>query len=393
MECPTCRSASPDVAAYCFRCGTRLRTRGGRRNDAYAVQSSESVTQFAIVSTIMPHTSRRSGDTYRWALLVSALVVGVLTLTGLLPAAVLAAAFAVPIIYLIYIYDVNLWEDQPVPVLGALFVGTGILSTLLSLVFFRWAFDRQFFILTTASGDRLGGEAIPIGPLLLFAAVLPILAIVAMNLGPVRLASRPEFDDMIDGLTFGIAAGTAYAAAETIVAFLPVFSIGFRTTEGVLGWIPVILNLMIVKSLIYGTATGIAVATFSGLGEGHDGFTPKYFANLAFAAGMNVVYWLGIRLLAYVEQGAWLGLVWGLVVLAILVLRLRVLLHAALLEAAVEDAVGKRRAKAAVTGGGFCPQCEMPLLPDALFCITCGQSVRATSVGDRRMLRSNGGSV
>ncbi len=42
---------------------------------------------------------------------------------------------------------------------------------------------------------------------------------------------------------------------------------------------------MVVKSLIYGTATGIAVASFSGKGEGYDGFTPTYFANFGLAVG------------------------------------------------------------------------------------------------------------
>ena len=104
--------------------------------------------------------------------------------------------------------------------------------------------------------------------------MLPIVAEVAKNLGGVLLASRPQFDDMIDGLTFGIAAGTAYAAFETIVLYSSVFTSGdFRTTDGLASWAVVVVNLMVVKSLIYGTATGIAVAAFSGKGEGYDGFT------------------------------------------------------------------------------------------------------------------------
>ena len=47
----------------------------------------------------------------------------------------------------------------------------------------------------------------------------------------------------------------------------------------------VVVNVMVVKSLIYGTATGIAVASFSGKGEGYDGFTPAYFANFGLAVG------------------------------------------------------------------------------------------------------------
>ena len=40
-----------------------------------------------------------------------------------------------------------------------------------------------------------------------------------------------------------------------------------------------------VKALVMGSATGIACAEFSGLGEGHDGFTPRYYRGVAEAIG------------------------------------------------------------------------------------------------------------
>ncbi len=55
--------------------------------------------------------------------------------------------------------------------------------------------------------------------LLIFAVLLPVVAEVAKNVFAVLLAARPQFDDMIDGLTFGVAAGTAYAAFETLVVY------------------------------------------------------------------------------------------------------------------------------------------------------------------------------
>lgn len=389
MQCPRCAGENPDVALFCFRCGQGLRrtdsSPSGRRG-SYALQSAESVTQFALVSTILPHTNRQAADSYRWAFLLTGGLVLVFTFLGLLPAAIVAGAFLVPITYLIYLYDVNLWEDAPLPAVIALFVFTGLLSALVSLVFFRWAFDAQFAQFR-AIGIRGIALEIPLESLLIFAVLLPVVAEVVKNLGPVWLAGRPRFDDMIDGLTLGIAAGTAYAAAETLVVFAPVFSQEVRTTSGLAVWVPIVLNLMIVKPLIYGTATGIAVAVYSGRGEGYDGFTSRYAASFAFAAGMNVLYWLGVRLLAYVSFGQALGLLWGIAILAVLVIRVRVLMHTALLEAAVEDAARGRRPKAATTDGGFCPECEMPLLADAMFCIVCGESIRASSNMARRAIR------
>ena len=36
----------------------------------------------------------------------------IFSLAGILPAAIVSAAFLVPLVYLVYLYDVNLWEDE-----------------------------------------------------------------------------------------------------------------------------------------------------------------------------------------------------------------------------------------------------------------------------------------
>ena len=387
MPCPTCATENPEVALYCYRCGTPLRGSASTRAGSYAVQSSEGVNQFALISTIMPHTNRATADNYRWAMIISGvLIIGAMGF-GLLPIAVAAAAFLIPIVYLVYIYDVNMWEDAPLPVVAGLFLVTGVLSILITLFFFRWVFDEQFN--EFAAGARVGISALSVPSLLLFAVVLPIVAEVAKNVGGVFLATRPQFDDMIDGLTFGIAAGTAYAAFETIVLYSSVFtSSDFRTTDGLASWAVVVVNLMVVKSLIYGTATGIAVASFSGRGEGYDGFKAPYFMNFGLAVAANVGYWLGVRLLSYVPFGQALGLLWGFVILAVLVLRIRVTMQAALLEAAVEDAVRTDglHSKRATAADAYCPECENPLLVGSHFCMVCGTSVRSSSHQARRTM-------
>jgi hypothetical protein len=389
VPCPTCSTANPEVALYCYRCGTPLRGGASTRTGSYAVQSSEGVNQFALISTIMPHSNRETADNYRWAMIISAVLIVAATGFGLLPIAVAAAAFLIPVAYLVYIYDVNMWEDAPVPVVAGLFVGTGILAVLVSLFFFRWVFEDQFNSL--AAGSRVGIDALSIPALLVFAVLLPVVAEIAKNLGGILLASRPQFDDMVDGLTFGIAAGTAYAAFETIVLYSSVFtSPDFRTTDGLASWAVVVVNLMVVKSLIYGTATGIAVAAFSGKGEKYDGFTPSYFMAFGLAVAANVGYWLGVRLLSYVPFGQALGLLWGFVILAILVLRVRTTMQAALLEAAVEDAVRQDglTSKRASAVESFCPECENQLLAGSNFCLVCGNSVRTTSRQARRTMSS-----
>src|SRR5262249_3576350 len=127
MQCARCSTGNPDVAQFCLRCGAALRgpdAADRRRGHAYVVQPGEGVHQFALVSTVMPHTNRRVADHYRWAFLVGAAIVLVFSMAGLLSAAVLGAAFLVPVVYVLYLYDVNLWEDSPLPVVLILFLFT-----------------------------------------------------------------------------------------------------------------------------------------------------------------------------------------------------------------------------------------------------------------------------
>ena len=395
MACPTCSSTNPEVASFCHRCGTSLRTGDAKRSGDYAVQTAEGVTQFALISTVMPHTSRRSADNYRWAMIISGVLILGATALGLLPVAIAAAAFLVPLTYLVYIDDVNLWEEAPAAVVVGLFVATGALSVLVSLLFFDWVFGDQWASFAGGGPARGGIGSLSLPALLIFAVLLPVVAEVAKNLFAILLASRDEFDDMIDGLTFGVAAGTAYAAVETVVVYSSVFtSPDFRTTSGIASWMVVVLNVMVVKSLIYGTATGIAVAAYSGKGEGYDGFTPAYLANFGLAVGANVVYWLGVRLMAYLPFGNALGLIWGFMILAALVIKIRMMLQVALLEAAVEaaakgDGSEDKRSTFVET---FCPECENMLLANSSFCIVCGTSVRSSSRQARRAMGSGRGS-
>jgi hypothetical protein len=366
-----------------------LRAGDAKRTASYAVQSAEGVTQFAVFSTVMPHTSRHSADNYRWAIILAGTLILATTALGLLPIAIAAAAFLVPLAYLVYIDDVNLWEEAPTAVVVGLFVATGALAVLVSLFFFEWVFDGQWASFVGGTRARGGISSMSFSALLIFAVLLPVVAEVAKNVFAVLLASRPQFDDMIDGLTFGVAAGTAYAAFETCVVYSSVFTAqDFRTTSGISTWLVVVANVMVVKSLIYGTATGIAVASFSGKGEGYDGFTPAYFSNFGLAVFANVAYWLGVRLLAYVPFGNALGLVWGFLILIALVIKIRMMLQVALLEAAVEaaavgDGSEDRRSTFVET---YCPECENMLLNNASFCIVCGTSVRSSSRQARRAM-------
>jgi RsiW-degrading membrane proteinase PrsW (M82 family) len=291
------------------------------------------------------------------------------------------AAFAIPIVYILYLYDVNLWEDEPIPVVAAAFVLTGVLAAV-----FTWSWSDKLGLSTDTIGSNDAG---PAGrDLLILMLLVPVVSELIRQLGPIYLASRPRYDDLMDGFTFGVVAGVGYACFETLVLHWGWISGGFAGPGSSAGtWISVVLLQGFVKPLIYGSATGLAVAEFSGLGEKYDGFTPRWVAGLLQAMLVNTLFQGGVYLLSFVGGrssaiGAILGVVWGLVLLGGLIILVRTVLHKALLEAALESAArgGSNHASGELA---FCSRCEMPLLPQSDFCSACGSSVRVVPKSDR----------
>ncbi len=352
---------------------------GGERRQSYALQPGEPVASFNLVTSLMPLASGSAPQTYRWALGVGILIPVVAGALGFLAFAFVAAAVVVPAIYVVYMYDVNQWEDQPIGVvLGAI----GAAAALGVGFTFLWHAGILDSNISSVNFDGNGASGVRWSSLLVLVLLVPIVGEVLKEVGPLVLASRPQFDDMIDGLTFGVAAGAAFAAAETIVVNRGLFSSFGQVDSPNAGfWVSLILSAAVVKPIVYGAATGIAVASYSGLGAGYDGFKPAYFRGLAEALIANIAFQGGLFFAARIEGtvGAVVGLVWGALIAAALVVRLRYLLHFAVLEAALEAAATGTGLKDSAQGTAYCPSCEMPLLQGANFCVACGTSVRAGS--------------
>ncbi|MBU3977620.1 MAG: zinc ribbon domain-containing protein [Actinobacteria bacterium] len=376
MDCPQCQSAVPEVAHFCHRCGQDLVPGAERANRRFALAPNEPVASFALISSIMPREAGRHPQTYRTALtitLVAALLAAVL---GAMPIALLIAAFAIPVVYITYLYDVNMWEDAPVAVTGLGFLLTGVLAALFTLAWLNW----MPFNSAVGGTDGIVAAMPTLTGFLVAAVAVPVVGELIRQVGPLVLASRPAFDDLMDGLTFGVISGVAYASFDTLVRHWDLLTGGM-----VVGQPTQLASLVFlegfVKPLVMGTATGLAVAEFSGLGKGYDGFTGRYFGGLLLAIVANILFSGGVYLLGFVGTPSLslvLQVLWGLLVLGLLILRLRTVLQTALLEGALEAA---SRAEDAEQGDalGFCPRCEMPLLPGAAFCSACGQSARGRS--------------
>jgi RsiW-degrading membrane proteinase PrsW (M82 family) len=387
VECPRCSSDVPEVSHFCHHCGNDVRSGDAERRKAYAAKPDEPVASFRLVSTIMPQGSGQQPATYRIALGIALAVAVVAAIFGALPIAVMVAAFAIPIVYILYLYDVNLWEDEPVPVVAAAFVVTGVLAAV-----FSWLWSDVIGLSLLPGADGWGGPTLR--GVLVLALLVPVGGELIRQLGPLYLASRPKYDDLMDGLTFGIVAGVGYAAFETIVLNWSLITDGFQGPgESSATWVLVLVLHGFVKPLIYGSVTGLAVAEFSGLGDKYDGFTPRWIVGTVQAIVVVALYQVGVYLLGFIDGrgsmiGALLGAVWGVLLLGALVIRVRSVLHKGLLEAALESAA--RGGSAHASGDlAFCSRCEMPLLPHSDFCSNCGSSVRAVPKRSRALVAPN----
>ncbi|WP_051215368.1 protease PrsW [Granulicoccus phenolivorans] len=352
-----------------------MRTADLARQRSFAVKPDEAVASFALISSVMPRGIARP-RTYRAALLIAVGAALVAALLGLLPVAVLLAALGVPLVYIVYVYDVNLWEDEPIWVSALAFLLTGVLGAALLVAVRTWGPEPTLEQLPVAGGPSVVG-------FLTAALLVPVLGEIVRQIGPLILASRPRFDDLMDGLTFGIISGVAYSAADTIVRHWSEITGGLVVPVDPLTWIPLIFLEGLVKPLLIGTATGIACAEFAGLGTGYDGFTLRYLRGLVEAIGANVAFGAAMYLLGFVTQPALrvgLQLVCGAVILAILIIRVRTVLHVGLMEAALEHAARRGVGTSVPVGATgdlqVCRRCEMPLLSDAEFCTACGTAVQ-----------------
>ena len=95
MECPRCSSDVPEVSHFCHHCGNDMQSGDAERKKAYAAKPDEPVASFRLVSTIMPQGAGRQPYTYRVALGIALALTVITAALGVLPVAIMIAAFAI----------------------------------------------------------------------------------------------------------------------------------------------------------------------------------------------------------------------------------------------------------------------------------------------------------
>ena len=347
--CQNCGKDAPDEA-FCTWCGAR-RSSGGpsakTRYSDYAAQPGEHVSQPAVVSTLLPHLPRHRVHEFRWALIGGIAVIVALVGAGLIVASILCAAVLVPTLYLVYLYEAQVYRDEPAKVLGLTMVAGAVIGVIVTIV----ADSVEH-----SPADKL---SVPASYLLATTLVLPLVQEVLKPLPLLGLwanGGQNKFGETIDGLTFGVAAGLGFAAAETIIQFSNVIAHeGVRTSSA--NWLGEILSVSILVPLVQATCTGIVAAV---LWRPRRLKEPLYLIGIPIALGGHVVFSLVSQVLLDSGVSSYVVVFLQAAAVGGLLVYIRHLVHDSLLDEARDLGFGVvtcPHCGRTVGAAGFCPLC------------------------------------
>jgi hypothetical protein len=371
-RCPSCGGETPR-GSYCVDCGALLHPVAGERGRHFAAAPNQHLLTPGIVSTLFPHLPLRGHNTFRALLWIGILLVGSLSLAGLFPVALIAAAVLVPLLVLLYLREVNLYEQEPLRVLALTVVWGAAAGVALGLL--RDRVESPGSVLasqTTTHAVIWNGVA------------LPLIGLVVVLGGPLVLLARGRFDDVLDGVTFGGAAAVSFAGAE-LLTHSSVFLAGGLAPAGLVApWTLRVLTL--------GVAVPVLAAAMIGAASGAlwlhyrapagDGFHLRMLGQPVLAVALAALALVGSALIQlYLNR--WTALA-ALVVLDIgALIWLRLLIHVGLVEVRME---------AGASSAGACVNCGRAM-PRAAFCSYCGVATRALPKSGRGHSRRDRGAA
>ena len=366
VMCPHCGSVVP-AGEFCGHCGAHLTSGSTRRTHAYTAVPSERVAHLAIITTLFPHLPHRSGGPFRLALVAGGALVVLLAALHLFAPATPAAVFVLPVLYLMYLYEVEIYESEPWLVIGA----TMVVGALLGFLFTNVTGGALSHLVLTGDTETA---------FVLAGVAIPVVAQVLMLTGPLFLYfARDRFREPLDGLTFGAASALGFTLASSLTAFWPLLTGPLVATGSPVDWAARLTRAGLLAMLINACTTAlVTAAVWLHRYDRRRSGTPWYasaLATLVVAFGVQVA--LGVMSFLVGDLAVEL-LILGLAAAALL-LYLRVVIHDALLVEGAAHEIGP---------DGPCPECHR-IVPAMAFCPACGAARAASSKQGRT--RTTGG--
>ena len=310
-----------------------------------------------VVSSLFPHLPRTSHLAFRMALLLGTVVVVILAVTRVFPVALIAAALLLPLLVVLYLVEVNVYEDEPLWAM-ALTIGWG---TLAGVGFGLLALDitpRSSTLIVQGGSQYLVGQGL----------ILPFCGLFVLLAGPLVLLRYHRFHSVLDGVTFGASAAAAYGGAEAITYGFHVLQHGLRPGGATVPWIWRLLSLGVAMPVL---TMGAAAAACAALWLRHR--APARDAEALGPLGHPLVAVPAAALLimggavgeTFLPAGGWLG--WLVAFDLVVIVLLRRAIHVGLLEEALEIPIGP---------DFTCPNCGAQTARHT-FCSNCGISLQA----------------
>jgi RsiW-degrading membrane proteinase PrsW (M82 family) len=322
----------------------------------------------------------------RWTLIAGAALVLAIAAGRFAPIALIVAAALLPVLYLIYFYDVEVYEDAPISVLAGTFVAGAVLGTALSLGFYRTLIAQRPLSLHLAGGVTAGPSS---SYILTTGVALPLLGLVATLIGPLALflvpSFRARFDDILDGMVFGVASGLGFAAAQSVVYSWLIITGPLQRGGAPLDWALPALRVALLTPIISACAAGLICAALWLTRDPHVRQRPaSVFTSLPYTIIVAAIGVIAPSLLTIFFSDAYLSFLWYLLTAVAFLLLARVTLHLGLLEKGAEDQGGNAMI--------VCHTCHR-LTPDLAFCAQCGVALRASvQRGERNTATAPGSS-
>jgi len=335
---------------FCGHCGAHLTRGNARRRNAFAAVPSEPVVHLSIVTTLFPHLPHRRGGAFRWALLAGSVGVVILAALHLFAPATIAAVFLLPVLYLLYLYEVEIYESEPWLLIGATMITGAVLGF-------------AFTSLTGGTVSRLQISGDTGGNLVFAGVVIPILAQALMLVGPLFLYFyRSGLREPLDGLTFGAASALGFTLATTLTAIWPLLAGPLVGAGSPLDWALRLLSAGFLMMLINATTTSLVTASVwlhrYDLRRAGRGWEATVLATVVVAVGAQVI--LGVLSVIVPDLVLEVGI--RAVAVVALLMYVRLVIHQALLAEGAGHEIGPDAA---------CPECHR-IVPTMLFCPSCG---------------------
>jgi hypothetical protein len=377
VECRVCKTEVPE-GEYCGLCGIPLDEHDAEgptwlRINAYSASPGEHLLRPNIVSSLFPHLSPRSRTPFLLGLgvLLAALIAA--TLFRLPAALITVAALGLPLLFLIYLQESDVYNDVPTGTLvttAGLGIGLGVGWVLLTGAMIAQAYDVGLGAGIAGSRILRDGLGVPIAGMLLMVAPAVLVRLI-----------RPGQRESLDGFAIGALGALLFTAAAQMTRLAPQFAGGMiakaRPMSG-----------LIVEAGIRGIAVPLTAAAVGGLigtalwftrpenkKHQHRNYVRIVLAVFALAV-MTMYALLGLVDVARLPQLLQLAL--HLAVAAAALLALRVGLQLALLHENHDEILSDEPL--------LCPHCGT-VVPDMAFCVACGAATRASSRSSRQSRR------